>query len=59
MISFPASVCFDVCRPNDLCPFFGLVGDELAEVGRSALILSMISVGVFLGAPRPYTELAS
>src|SRR5262245_58060196 len=35
-IGTAASVCLDVGRPNDLCPFFGLVGDELGEVGGGA-----------------------
>ena len=32
----PGSLRLDIGRPNDLCPFFGLVGDELGEVGGRA-----------------------
>src|SRR5262249_42318153 len=30
------SLRLDIGRPNDLCPFFALVGDELGEVGGRA-----------------------
>src|SRR5262245_61047572 len=65
-----ASVRLDVEGPDDLGPFLGFVGDELAKVGGRAgknraaqagtlLSLSIICGGVFLGAPTPYHWLAS
>src|SRR5262245_28128955 len=35
-IGTAASFRLDVGRPDHLCPFFGLVGDELAKIGGRA-----------------------
>src|SRR5580692_188986 len=30
------SLCLDISRPNDLAPFFGVVGNKLPEIGGRA-----------------------
>src|SRR5262249_4517820 len=54
----PGSLRLDIGRPNDLCPFFGLVGDELGEVGGRAPKHRAFVVGSVSAVLMPWLSLS-